>query len=74
MNRVYIVNEEGLGGSYVHVYAKALSHMPTGEEQLTVEARKALEEDFKHQVEQTELSWKTRDKMASIRQRKSEMR
>lgn len=35
------------------------------DEQLTVETRKTLEEDFSHLVQQTDLLWKTRDKMAS---------
>ncbi|KAH0538975.1 hypothetical protein FGG08_004490 [Glutinoglossum americanum] len=38
------------------------------------ESREALEEDFQHLVEQTDLLWQTRDKMASITIRKSEAR
>jgi hypothetical protein len=38
------------------------------------ETRESLVEDFKHLVEQTELLWQTRDKMAAIRQRNSETR
>jgi hypothetical protein len=38
------------------------------------ETRDSLVEDFKHLVEQTELLWQTRDKMAAIRQRNSEAR
>ena len=34
----------------------------------------ALEEDFKHLVEQTDLLWVTRDKMAATRRQKSETR
>ena len=45
-----------------------------GESKLTEETRKALEEDFKHLVEQTDLLWVTRDKMAATRRQKSETR
>ena len=45
-----------------------------GEFKLTEETRKALEEDFKHLVEQTDLLWVTRDKMAATRRQKSETR
>jgi hypothetical protein len=44
------------------------------DEELTVEARKRLEEDFEHLVGETELLWTAREKMATIRQRKSETR
>lgn len=39
---------------------------------LTEDTRKALKEGFKHLVEQTDLLWVTRDKMAATRRHKSE--
>lgn len=44
------------------------------EEKKTKEVQAALEEDFKHLVDQTDLMWKTRDRMASIKQKNSEAR
>ncbi|MCJ1357828.1 MAG: hypothetical protein MMC33_007824 [Icmadophila ericetorum] len=44
------------------------------EEKWATEVKTALEEDFKHLIEQTQLLWETRDKMAAIRQRRSEAR
>ncbi|KAF4630435.1 hypothetical protein G7Y89_g7706 [Cudoniella acicularis] len=44
------------------------------DEEVTQESCAALEEDFKHLVEQTDLLWQNREKMAAIRQRKSETR
>ena len=45
-----------------------------GDEEGTLEIQQTLNEDFKHLVDQTELLWETRDKMASIRATKSEAR
>ena len=44
------------------------------EEKWTQEAKQALVEDFQHLVGQTDLLWDNRDKMAAIRQRRSETR
>ena len=44
------------------------------DEKLASETREALEEDFRHLVDQSQLLWDTRDKMASIRARRSESR
>jgi len=44
------------------------------EEECTKESLELLEEDFAHLVEQTELLWTSRDKIAAIRQQKSEAR
>jgi len=38
----------------------------------TQEVQEALEEDFKHLVEQTDLLWATRKKMASVQQKNAE--
>lgn len=45
-----------------------------GDSAKTIETRQALEEDFKHLVQETDFLWESRDKMASIRQRKAETR
>ena len=42
--------------------------------QLFKETKNALEEDFKHLVQETELLWETREKMASNRRQKAERR
>ena len=47
---------------------------PGRDEPLTKQTREGLEEDFKHLVDQTDLLWQTRDKIAAIRQTKSEAR
>lgn len=44
------------------------------DENVTKEQRTALEEDFVHLVQQTDLLWQTRDKMATVRERNSEGR
>ena len=44
------------------------------DEPKTKESKTALEEDFEHLVEQTNLLWETRDKMQAVRQRNSEAR
>ena len=44
------------------------------EDEKSKEVQEALEEDFKHLVDQTDLLWKTREKMATIRQKSSETR
>ena len=44
------------------------------EQQMARESQAALEEDFKHLVDQTDLLWQTRDKMAAIRRRNSDLR
>jgi len=38
------------------------------------ESRESLEEDFKHLVEQTDLLWLAREKMAAIQEQKSQAR
>lgn len=47
---------------------------PGKDDPMTKETREGLEEDFKHLVDQTDLLWQTRDKIAAIRQTKSETR
>jgi hypothetical protein len=44
------------------------------EERITKDTQRDLDEDFKHLVDQTELLWVTREKMAAIRATKSEAR
>lgn len=44
------------------------------DEPQAVNIRMRLEEDFKHLVDETDLLWKCRSKMAAIRQRSSESR
>lgn len=44
------------------------------DEKVARETQEALEEDFRHLVDQSQLLWDTRDKMASIRARASESR
>jgi phosphatidylserine/phosphatidylglycerophosphate/cardiolipin synthase-like enzyme len=44
------------------------------DEPKTKESKTALEEDFQHLFEQTNLLWETRDKMQAIRERNSEAR
>lgn len=44
------------------------------EERFVIETRKRLEEDFKHLVDQTDLLWETREKMAATRRQKAETR
>ena len=44
------------------------------DEKITKDTQRDLDEDFKHLVDQTEMLWVTRDKMASIRATKSEAR
>lgn len=44
------------------------------DEKITKDTQHDLDEDFKHLVDQTELLWETRDKMAAIRATKSEAR
>ncbi|KAG0651645.1 hypothetical protein D0Z07_2142 [Hyphodiscus hymeniophilus] len=44
------------------------------DEQITKDTQHEMVEDFSHLVDQTELLWQTRDKMASIRATKSEAR
>lgn len=41
---------------------------------LAKETKDTLEEDFKHLVQETELLWETRGKMASNRRQKAERR
>jgi hypothetical protein len=45
-----------------------------GDENITKDTKEALEEDFTHLVNQTQLLWDTRDQMTSIREHKSEAR
>ena len=47
---------------------------PGRDDPLTMKTREALEEDFQHLVDQTDLLWQTRDKLAAIRQTNSETR
>ena len=47
---------------------------PGSNERLAVQTQQALEEDFKHLVDQTALLWQTRAKMKEVRQHKSEVR
>jgi len=47
---------------------------PGKDSPMTQQCRSDLEEDFQHLVEQTNLLWETRDKMAAIRQKNSEAR
>jgi hypothetical protein len=47
---------------------------PGQDDPMTKKCQAGLEEDFQHLVEQTNLLWDTRDKMAAIRQRNSEAR
>ena len=42
--------------------------------QFVIETRGRLEEDFKHLVDQTDLLWQTREKMAATRRQKAETR
>ncbi|KAH8748794.1 hypothetical protein BGZ57DRAFT_144085 [Hyaloscypha finlandica] len=44
------------------------------DEPITRECKAALEEDFQHLVEQTNLLWETREKMSAVRQRDREAR
>ena len=44
------------------------------EEKITQDTQHDLDEDFRHLVDQTDLLWETRDKMASVRATKSEAR
>ena len=44
------------------------------DEPMAVEVRTALEEDFRHLVQETQFLWQERDKMAAVRQRRSENR
>jgi hypothetical protein len=44
------------------------------DEKITKDTQHDLDEDFRHLVDQTELLWQTRDRMASIRTMKSETR
>ena len=44
------------------------------EEPFVIETRQRLEEDFKHLVDQTDLLWQTREKMAATRRQKAETR
>ena len=44
------------------------------EERFVIEIRDRLEEDFKHLVDQTDLLWLTREKMAATRKQKAETR
>tara|TARA_R110002060_G_scaffold4293_9_gene6807 strand:+ start:878 stop:1159 length:282 start_codon:yes stop_codon:yes gene_type:complete len=47
---------------------------PGREESITKQTQADLEEDFKHLVEQTDLLWQIRKKMAAIQTRNSETR
>ncbi len=47
---------------------------PGKDEPITRPCKTALEEDFQHLVEQTNLLWETREKMAAIRQKDREAR
>ena len=47
---------------------------PGGDTKRSNETRLALEEDFKHLVQETDLMWQSRSKMASIKQHQSETR
>jgi hypothetical protein len=47
---------------------------PGKDEPMTKQSKTALEEDFQHLVEQTNLLWETREKMEAIRQRNSDAR
>ncbi|TVY39146.1 hypothetical protein LSUB1_G004932 [Lachnellula subtilissima] len=44
------------------------------DEKATKESKEALQEDFQHLVEQTDLLWQTRSKLAKMRQSRSEAR
>jgi hypothetical protein len=44
------------------------------DEPITRQCKAALEEDFQHLVEQTNLLWETREKMSAIQQRNREAR
>jgi hypothetical protein len=44
------------------------------EEKATKDSQTALQEDFQHLVEQTDLLWQTRSKIAAMRQSRSEAR
>lgn len=44
------------------------------DEKATKESKEALQEDFKHLVEETDLLWQTRSKLAEMRQSRSEAR
>ena len=44
------------------------------EDPKTQEVQEALEEDFKHLVDQTDMMWKTRERMAAVQQKSSEAR
>ena len=44
------------------------------DDRFVIETRKRLEEDFKHLVDQTDLLWQTREKMAATRRQKAETR